>query len=78
MREPYEHSPVSPYGVDKRELRQRQEYEHGAYDEPQVVRSDVGHVGQLGTRVDAQLEVREHRARTYESETTGTIISLFN
>lgn len=68
------HSPVSPYGVDKSELRQGQEYEHGANDEPQVVRSDVRHVGQLGTRVDAQLEIREHRACTCEFKTTYTNI----
>jgi len=71
------YSPVSPYGVDESEFRQRQEYVRGAYDEPQVVRSDVRHVGQLRTSLDAQLEVREHRAgtcaRTQHSVNTTTI-----
>lgn len=37
--------PVSPYRVDESKFRQRQEYERSAHDKPQVVRSDIRHVG---------------------------------
>jgi len=38
------HSPVSPYRVDKGKFGQREKYERGAHNKPQVVGSNIGHV----------------------------------